>query len=153
MKPDDKSIEDDDLLYKYSPSIPLEGWLIWDEGDAHWKVKSGAFQWHDDGISSYLDSALTAAGLTWIDVKTAQENGVFRIGVGAVRKLGLGVARDPNPSYIAPSDLRPRDVAHALITTEPVGRSAADKIRRRLAAQSSVVFEGDRPTNAPEPAA
>lgn len=153
MKADDPSITDDDVLYKYSPTVPLEGWLIWDEGDGVWRVKSGAFQWHDDGISCYLDSVLRAHGLTEEDVKTDPQNGVFGIAVGAVRALELGVARDPNPSYIDPAARRPRDIAHALIVCDrTLGRSAADKLRRRLAHGSEIVLEGGPTGGAPTPA-
>ncbi|HEY5853078.1 MAG TPA: hypothetical protein VIW24_03245 [Aldersonia sp.] len=136
-------MDDSDLLYKHSQTVPQVGWVIFDEGDGSYRVQSGAFQIHDDGISCYQHSVLLANALDWRAVKRADDNGVFQIEVRDVRGIGFGVTPDPNPPYIPPAELHPRDVAHALmVPPEGMGRGEKDRARRSLAKASKIIHPG-----------
>lgn len=144
MKPDDPSINDAETLYWRAPQVPLEHWTVFDEGRNGERVRGGAFPWNDDGVSCYIDSILRAVGLDHLAVKDIPRNGVLSVQTGKVRECKLGVARDPDPDYIARDRLKPRDKAHALIVhTDDVPRKQRDKRTSALAKTTQIVHWGE----------
>lgn len=112
MRPDDPTIEADEILYRYSPSIPHQNWTVTDQATKQISIALAALQWDDDGISCYRERILHENGLDWRAVKREPRNGVFFLRVQDIRAELLGVAFDPNPES---GDGHPRDAAHSLI--------------------------------------
>lgn len=86
--------------------------VLQDEATGEVTFKRGVFKWDSDGCSCHRNEVLGTNGLTWIDVKKRDENGVLRVYVGDARANGLGIADDPHPDV---ADPHVADVAHALI--------------------------------------
>ena len=146
MKPDDPSIDKAETLYWRAPELPLANWTVFDEGRNGERVRGGAFAWNDDGVSCYIDSILRTVGLDHLAVKDIPRNGVLSVEAGNVRECKLGVARDPDPDYIAKDRLRPRDKAHALIVhSDDVGSKQRGKRTSALAKTAQIVHWGDDP--------
>ena len=103
MRSDDPSVDADETLCWRAPRLPYDNWTIFDEGRGGHRWRGGAFVWNDDGVSCYRRVVLTTFGLDWSAVKIEPTNGILSVQVGAVRECDLGVAPDPDPSYI-PSD-------------------------------------------------
>lgn len=138
---DDLSVESHDLLYRHTPTVPCTNWVLQDEGDGSFQVQSGALIWSDDGLSTYLHSALELNALTWKCVKRAEVNGVIQLSVGDVRDGSFGMKRDPNPDYIPVEELHPRDVAHTLVV-EPEDLSSKQRRKRtRALARLAVLID------------
>lgn len=152
MKSDDLSVDGADILYWRAPELPLENWTVFDEGRQGHRVRAGAFCWNEDGISCYMDSILSDLGLNFLVVKDEPRNGVLSVRAHDVRTCGLGVARDPNPDYIAADDLKPRDEAHALIVHDTeVGSKQRKKRTSSLAVTAQIVHWGSGGNDFPEP--
>lgn len=144
MKPDDLSIDNIETLYWRAPRLPLENWTTFDEGRNSHRVRGGAFPWNEDGVSCYIDSILRDVGLDHLAVKDIPRNGVLSVQAGKVRDCKLGVARDPDPDYIARDQLKPRDKAHALIVHgDDVGSKQRGKRTSALAKTAQIVDWGE----------
>ncbi|WP_041181041.1 hypothetical protein [Mycobacterium canetti] len=141
MKPDDPSVGSDEILYRYSPSIPFGNWTVVDQETGEVQIALGALHWDDDGISCYRKLILNRHEMDWSAVKREPKNGVFSLIVGDVRNTGLGVAFDPNPETDQP---HPRDVAHTLIVDCGMPRRANRQPRESLAA-TAVIIDMGRP--------
>jgi hypothetical protein len=139
VKPDDKSVGDEELLYRYSPSIPHQNWTVVDQETQEVQIAPAALSWDDDGISCYRQRILDEHELGWADVKREPKNGVFSLVVKDIRDELLGVAFDPNPES---GDGHPRDVAHSLIVDCELPRKANKRARRRLALGAKIIHHG-----------
>lgn len=139
MKPDDPDIEDDEILYRYSPSIPHSNWTVTDQETQQVYIAVAALSWDDDGISCYRERVLHDHGLDWPDVKREPRNGVFSLVVQDIRAERLGVAFDPNPETDAP---HPRDVAHTLIVNNGTSKKENKPCRERLALRARIIHHG-----------
>lgn len=140
MRPDDPSVGNDEVLYRYSPSIPFRNWTVVDQETMEVRIALGALHWDADGISCYRKLILNQHGMDWPDVKREPRNGVFSLVVGDVRAKGLGVAFDPNPETDQP---HPRDVAHTLIVDCGMPRRANRDARESLAATAVIIHAGE----------
>ena len=139
MKPDDPSIGNHEVLYRYSPSIPHKYWTVTDQETQQISITLAALSWDDDGISCYRELILHQHGLDWSDVKREPKNGVFSLVVQDIRDQQLGVAFDPNPETEKP---HPRDVAHTLIVDCGLPRKANKVAREKLAAGAMIIHLG-----------
>lgn len=139
MKPDDPSIGNDELLYRYSPSIPHKHWTVVDQETEEVQISIAALSWDDDGISCYRNRILQQHGLTWADVKREPKNGVFSLVVQDIRREMLGVAFDPWPEA---DEKHPRDVAHTLIVDCDMPRKANRAARERIALNARIIHHG-----------
>ncbi len=139
MKPDDPSIGNDEVLYRYSPSIPHQNWTVTDQATEKIYITLAALSWDPDGISCYRQLILQKHGLDWSDIKREPRNGVFSLVVQDIRDEGLGVAFDPNPETDRP---HPRDVAHTLIVDCELPKKANKAARERLALGAKIIHLG-----------
>lgn len=139
MKPDDTSVGDPEVLYRYSPSIPHKHWTVVDQETEEVQITLAALSWDDDGISCYRKQILHEHGLSWVDIKREPRNGVFSLVVRDIRAELLGVAFDPNPTA---SDGHPRDVAHTLIVDCGLPRKQNKAARERLAVGAKIIHHG-----------
>jgi len=140
VRPDDPAVGDDEILYRYSPSIPHQHWTVTDQETLEVRIALAALKWDDDGISCYRQQVLSAHGMSWEDVKREPKNGVFSLRVVDVRAKRLGVAFDPNPDVDEP---HPRDVAHTLIVDCGLPSRENKDAREELAAGAVIVDFGD----------
>ena len=140
MKPDDPSVGNDEVLYRYSPSVPHKYWTVVDQETEEVQITLAALSWDEDGISCYRKSVLHQHGMDWPDVKREPKNGVFSLIVGDVRMRRLGVAFDPNPETDQP---HPRDAAHTLIVDCGMPRRENKEARESLAATAVIVHTGE----------
>ena len=140
MKPDDPDIENNEVLYRYSPSIPHRNWTVVDQQTQQVYLTVAALSWDDDGISCYRERILQENGLDWPDVKREPKNGVFSLVVQDVRDEGLGVAFDPLPESEEP---HPRRVAHSLIVDCGTTKKQNKPDRERLAKSATIIHHGD----------
>lgn len=141
MRPNDPSVGSDEILYRYSPSIPHKYWTVVDQETQEVQITLAALSWDDDGISCYRKLILNQHGLDWPDVKREPKNGVFSLVAGDVRARGLGVAFDPNPETGQPH--HPRDIAHTLIVDCDMPRRMNKEARESLAATAIIVHMGE----------
>jgi hypothetical protein len=139
VKPDDPSIANDEVLYRYSPSIPHKYWTVIDQETQQIYITLAALSWDDDGISCYRELILGQYGLDWSDVKRERKNGVFSLVVQDIRDQQLGVAFDPNPGTEKP---HPRDVAHTLIVDCGLPKKLNKRAREVLARRAKIVHIG-----------
>jgi hypothetical protein len=140
VKPDDESIGDDEILYRYSPSIPHKNWTVTDQETQQISIALAALSWDDDGISCYRQQILQEHGLDWRDIKREPKNGVFSLVVRDVRSERLGVAFDPNPE----DDPHPRRVAHSLIVDCDLPRKENKTARQNLASKAEIIHVGEQ---------
>jgi hypothetical protein len=140
VKPDDPSVGAEEILYRYSPSIPHRHWTVTDQETQQVQITLAALSWDDDGISCYRQLILHQNGMDWPEVKREPKNGVFSLVVGAVRAQGLGVSFDPNPETDAP---HPRDVAHTLIVDCDMPRRQNKDARQALCEMAVIVHYGE----------
>jgi hypothetical protein len=141
VKPDDPSIGAEEIVYRYSPSIPHQNWTITDQATQEVSIALAALKWDDDGISCYRKLVLEANGLDWSHVKREPRNGVFTLVVRDIRAVGLGIAFDPNPETAQP---HPRDAAHTLIVDCGLPKKENRVARERLAASAKIIHNGDQ---------
>jgi hypothetical protein len=139
VKPDDPNIGNDELLFRYSPSIPHQYWTVTDQGTQNIHIALPALKWDDDGISCYRELILHERGMDWSDVKREPKNGVFSLLVEDVRAERLGVAFDPNPD---PENVHPRDAAHTLIVDCGLPKGENKPARERLAMRANIIHFG-----------
>lgn len=139
MKADDPTISCDEVLYRYSPSIPHEHWTITDQATQQVSISVAAMRFDEDGISCYRHKILEEHGLSWVDVKRDPGNGVFTVRVEDVRDVGLGVAFDPLPETDQPL---PCDVAHSLIVDMGLTRKPGRTARETLARRARIIHTG-----------
>lgn len=140
MKGDDTTIENDELLYRYAPSIPHQSWTVIDQETGDIYITLAALSWDSDGISCYRKLILNRHKMDWPAVKREPKNGVFSLVVGDVRGGGLGVAFDPNPELAEP---HPRDVAHSLIVDCDMPKSQNKKVRESIATTAVIIHRGE----------
>ncbi|MGD9620704.1 MAG: hypothetical protein AB7G47_10730 [Mycolicibacterium sp.] len=140
MKADDPAIGSEEILYRYSPSIPHEHWTVTDQGTQKVSIAVAAIRFDDDGISCYRHNILEQHGLTWMDVKREPKNGIFSMLVEDVRDVGLGVAFDPFPDTEQP---HPRDVAHSLVVDNGLPKKQGRMARDSLAKRAQIVHIGN----------
>lgn len=139
MKPDDPSVGNDEVLYRYSPSIPHRNWTVVDQETKEIQIALAALSWDDDGISCYREPILLEHGLTWVDIKREAKNGVFSLVVQDIRRESLGAAFDPYPEN---SDGHPRDAAHTLIVDCGLPKKQNKAARERLALGAKIIHHG-----------
>lgn len=139
MKADDPQIGPEEVLYRYSPSIPHEHWTVTDQGTKKVSITVAAVRFDDDGISCYRDRILAEHGLSWADVKREPKNGVFSMLVKDVREVCLGVAFDPYPDT---EQSHPRDVAHSLVVDNDLPKKQGRKAREDLARRARIIHSG-----------
>lgn len=139
MKPDDPSVGNAEVLYRYSPSIPHKHWTVVDQETKEIQIALAALSWDDDGISCYREPILHKHGLSWPDVKREARNGVFSLVVQDVRRELLGVAFDPYPEG---GDGHLRDAAHTLIVDCELPRKQNRAARERLALGAKIIHHG-----------
>lgn len=142
MKPDDPSVGNDEILYRYSPSIPHKNWTVTDQETQEVQIALAALSWDDDGISCYRALILQQNGMDWPAVKREPKNGVFSLVVADVRSQGLGVAFDPNPPEN--DQPHPRDVAHTLIVDCDMPRRA-NRDARQILSETAVIIDNGEP--------
>lgn len=140
MRPDDSTVEDDEVLYRYSPSIPHKNWTVTDQATHEVYITVAALSWDHDGISCYRERILRQNDLDWPDVKRELKNGVFSLGVQDIRTVGLGVAFDPFPDTGAPP--HPRDAAHTLIVDNGTSKKQNKPWRESLALAARIIHLG-----------
>lgn len=143
MKPDDPDIEGNEILYRYSPSIPHRYWTVTDQETQQVYITVAALSWDKDGISCYRERVLHQHGMDWRDVKREPQNGIFSLVVQDIRDESLGVAYDPLPESEEP---HPRRVAHALIVGEGTSKEHKKQNkpnRERLAHGAKIIHHGD----------
>jgi len=140
VRPNDPRVENDEILYRYSPSIPHKNWTVIDQETQEVSITLAALSWDDDGISCYRERILIENNLGWEDVKREPQHGVFSLVVQDIRGEGLGVAFDPNPDTGVP--WHPRDAAHSLIVDCDMPRKENKKARERLAARAIIIHHG-----------
>jgi hypothetical protein len=141
VKPDDPSVRDDEILFRYSPSIPHKNWTVTDQETQDVQITLAALSWDDDGISCYRELILRQNGMDWSAVKREPKNGVFSLVVADVRSEGLGVAFDPNPETGQPP--HPRDAAHTLIVDCDMPRKPNKDARESLGKTAVIVHYGE----------
>jgi hypothetical protein len=139
VKPDDPSIGNDEVLYRYSPSIPHKHWTIVDQETKEIQITLAALSWDDDGISCYRERILQEHGLSWADTKREARNGVFSLVAQDIRTESLGVAFDPYPES---GDGHPRDAAHTLIVDCGLPKKQNKAARERLAVVAKIIHHG-----------
>ncbi|PZS30879.1 MAG: hypothetical protein DLM58_12935 [Pseudonocardiales bacterium] len=139
---DDPSIPGEEALYRRLANAASTDFVVTDPVTGVRIPSSGVFKTNDaDGISVYLDSVLSSAGLQPADLLRAPNNAVCSVRAEAARTNGLGVVRDPWPSD-ADDPTHPRHGAHALITgTSQLGPKAARRVARSLASNSTMVLD------------
>jgi hypothetical protein len=140
VKPDDPSIGNDEVLYRYSPSIPHKNWTVVDQETKEIQITLAALSWDDDGISCYRERILQEHGLSWADTKREPRNGVFSLVVQHIRDELLGVAFDPYPET---GDGHPRDAAHTLIVDCGLPKKQNKDARERLAVGAKIIHHGN----------
>jgi hypothetical protein len=140
VKPDDPSVGNDEVLYRYSPSIPHKNWTVVDQETKEIQIALAALSWDEDGISCYRELILREHGLTWVDIKREPKNGVFSLVVQDIRRESLGVAFDPYPEN---SDGHLRDAAHTLIVDCGLPKKVNKAARERLAVGAKIIHHGD----------
>jgi hypothetical protein len=108
VRPDDPDIEGDEVLYRYSPSIPHQNWTVTDQATEQVSIALAALQWDEDGISCYRERILRENGLGWADVKREPRNGVFSLRVQDIRDelLGSRLTRIPRVAMVILATLR-----------------------------------------------
>src|SRR4051794_9022128 len=95
---DDRTIGDDELLFRRIADAGDENMIVIDELTGLRRASSGAFALDDDGCSIYLQSVLAAEGLGAADVaRDLRKNVVLSVLAGEVRARHLGIQRDPWP--------------------------------------------------------
>jgi hypothetical protein len=141
VKPDDPDIEGNEILYRYSPSIPHRYWTVTDQQTQQVYITVAALSWDNDGISCYREGVLHRHGMDWRDVKRQPNNGVFSLVVQDIRDEGLGVAFDPLPESEEP---HPRRAAHSLIVNCGTAKKANKLSRERLAKSATIIHHGDQ---------
>jgi hypothetical protein len=139
VKPNDPSVGNDEVLYRYSPSIPHKHWTVVDQETEEIQITLAALSWDEDGISCYREPILREHGLGWVDIKREPKNGVFSLVVQEVRSESLGVAFDPYPEN---SDGHLRDAAHTLIVDCGLPRKQNRAARERLAVGAKIIHYG-----------
>jgi hypothetical protein len=139
VKADDPSVGNDEVLYRYSPSIPHKHWTVVDQETKEVQITLAALSWDEDGISCYRERILHENGLYWRNIKREPKNGVFSLVVQDIRAELLGVAFDPNPEG---GDGHPRDAAHALIVDCELPRKQNRAARERLAVGAKIIHHG-----------
>jgi hypothetical protein len=82
VRPDDRSVGNDEVLYRYSPSIPFKNWTVVDQETEEVRIALGALHWDDDGISCYRKLVLNQHEMDWKAVKREPKHGVFSLVVG-----------------------------------------------------------------------
>ena len=133
--PNDQSIAPEDIVYRRVK----DGGNINIVRDKYGNrvTSSAAFEDDDDGISVFLQSTLAEANLEAASVIVGFNGYVLaKITVDAVRNLGVGVVRDPNPDDVKPM---PCNVAHCLLKISPMSKSERHKVRQGLAHVSELM--------------
>lgn len=139
---DDLSITDDQLLHRRIANAASADMVTTDAVTGARAPSSGVFKSNDaDGISVYLDSVLSGAGLGPADLLRAPNNAVCSVLTGAARANDLGVIKDPWPADVDDPG-HPRHVAHGLITgMNQLGSKAARRVARSLAHSAMMVID------------
>lgn len=133
--PNDHSIAPEDFVYR---RVKDSGNInVVNDKDGNRIASSAAFEDDDDGISVFLHSTLVEANLDAASVIVGFNGYVLaKITVEAIRNLGVGVVRDPNPADVKPM---PCNIAHCLLKVPPLSKSQKHKVRQGLAHLSKLV--------------
>lgn len=139
---DDPSIPGDEALYRRIANAASIDFVATDPVTGARTPSSGVFKSNDaDGISVYLESTMSNAGLGPADLLRVPNNAVCSVRAASARINDLGVVRDPWPSD-ADDPSHPRHGAHALITgMNHLGSKAARRVARSLASNASMVID------------
>ncbi|HVC76427.1 MAG TPA: hypothetical protein VND96_07915 [Candidatus Micrarchaeaceae archaeon] len=132
--PDDDSIGADDHVYR---RVKDGGNInVVRDKDGNRKASSAAFEDDEDGISVFLESALTMAELEPAAVITGFDGYLLaRIQVGLIREIGIGVVRDPDPPDAKPM---PCNIAHCLLKLPSVSKGAKHRLAQNLAGMAEL---------------
>lgn len=138
---DDPDIVGDEILYRRL-SYNGGAWVVNNEVTKERRPSSAGFKHDTDGISVFRRSLLLAYDppLRPSDVGMTPDDIIVGFTVADVRSLHLGVRDDLWPRDVIDPD-HPRYCAHALIVgLGELGRSAQNKLQKKLAALPSMTF-------------
>ena len=139
---DDANISDDERLFRRIANAASADMITTDPATGTRAPSSGVFKsTDDDGLSVYLDSVLTEAGLGPGDLLRAPNNAVCSVAAGTARENELGVIWDPWP-IDADDPGHPRHAAHGLVTgMNQLSSKAARRVARSLARSAAMVID------------
>lgn len=143
--PDDPTILGHDRLFRRIFYARSEDWvrLVVTDSKTHVRQPTSAgFAAEDDGMSVYLESTLQQSGLGPAAVVADPMNAVAALCADAIRGVGLGIVRDPNPADVPDPD-HPRHAAHCLAKGWEKCKTRNDvrKLRKALAIASELVID------------
>jgi hypothetical protein len=133
--PDDPNIGPDDITYR---RVRDDGKVnVVTDKNGNRVASSAAFEDDVDGISVFLKSTLTEAHLEPLSVIDGFDGYVLAtVTVEAIRRLAMGIVRDPNPADVKPM---PCNVAHCLLKLAPMSITQNHRLRQKLARESTLI--------------